>query len=382
MQYSFQTVIGQEVVKERLLRSQQEGRVPHALLFNGGEGHGGLTLAMAMSSYLLCENPTSTDSCGQCRSCKSIQSLQHPDLHFSFPFFNKSSSGSESTLSDDFAEDWRNCLLEHTYFNTDHWISKITKENKTLFFPVAEANNIARKVSLKAFYGGLKIMVIWMAELIKEDTANKLLKLLEEPPSNTLFILVTENMEMMLPTVLSRVQSIQVPKIEDQKIFDFLTQNQIAQDRATMSTTYANGNLWKAMLFALNDNFNQGLDDTFQQWMRLCYKKDLLGLTDLSVTFHGWGREVQKHFFEYALEQVRQNLMRNYVGDALEQMTPGEKAFADKFSKFINHFNIEDLMTELTDASYHIGRNLNAKLLFTHLSIKVHHLLRRNSYGR
>jgi DNA polymerase-3 subunit delta' len=149
-----------------------------------------------------------------------------------------------------------------------------------------------------------------------------------------------------------------------------------------MSTTYANGNLWKAMLFALNDNFNQGLDDTFQQWMRLCYKKDLLALTDLSVTFHGWGREVQKHFFEYALEQVRQNLMRNYVGDALEQMTPGERAFADKFSKFINHFNIEDLMTELTDASYHIGRNLNAKLLFTHLSIKVHHLLRRNSYGR
>jgi DNA polymerase-3 subunit delta' len=335
-----------------------------------------------MSSFLLCEQPTSTDSCGQCRSCKSIQSLQHPDLHFSFPFFNKSSSGSESTLSDDFAEDWRNCLLEHTYFNTDHWISKITKENKTLFFPVAEANNIARKVSLKAFYGGLKIMVIWMAELIKEDTANKLLKLLEEPPSNTLFILVTENMEMMLPTVLSRVQTIQVPKIEDQKIFDFLIQNQIEQDRATMSTTYANGNLWKAMLFALNDNFNQGLDDTFQQWMRLCYKKDLLALTDLSVTFHGWGREVQKHFFEYALEQVRQNLMRNYVGDALEQMTPGERAFADKFSKFINHFNIEDLMTELTDASYHIGRNLNAKLLFTHLSIKVHHLLRRNSYGR
>jgi DNA polymerase-3 subunit delta' len=214
-----------------------------------------------------------------------------------------------------------------------------------------------------------------MAELIKEDTANKLLKLLEEPPSNTLFILVTENMEMMLPTVLSRVQTIQVPKIEDQKIFDFLIQNQIEQDRANMSTTYANGNLWKAMLFALNDNFNQ-------QWMRLCYKKDLLALTDLSVTFHGWGREVQKHFFEYALEQVRQNLMRNYVGDALEQMTPGERAFADKFSKFINHFNIEDLMTELTDASYHIGRNLNAKLLFTHLSIKVHHLLRRNSYGR
>lgn len=156
MEYSFKSVIGQEIVKERLLRSQHEGRVPHALLFNGGEGHGGLGLAMAMSRYLLCEQKTAEDSCGQCKSCRAIQSLQHPDLHFSFPFFNKSKSGSESTLSDDFAEEWRSCLLENTYFNTDHWISKITKENKTLLFPVAEANNIARKVSLKAFYGGLK----------------------------------------------------------------------------------------------------------------------------------------------------------------------------------------------------------------------------------
>jgi DNA polymerase-3 subunit delta' len=380
MMYSFEEVIGQNKVKEKLLHSVREGRVPHALLFNGGEGHGALTLALAMSRYVLCENKGEIDACGTCKSCKSIQTLQHPDLHFSFPYFNKS-SGSEHTVSDDFGEDWRELLLKTTYFNTEYWISQIAKENKTLLFSVHEANNIAKKLSLKAFYGGYKVMIIWMAELIKEDTANKLLKLLEEPPANTIFILVTESMEAMLPTVLSRVQSVQVPKIEDDAILNYLLHIGIESDRAQRSAAFANGNLWKAILFAQNENFNQGLDDAFQNWMRMCYKKDLFQLTEMGTTFHSWGREIQRQFFDYGLEQIRQNLLKNYMGEDILQMTDSERAFAEKFSKFINHFNAEDLMNELTDAAYHIGRNLNAKLLFAHLSIKVHHLLRRNQYA-
>ena len=381
MMYSFGEVVGQHKVKERLLRSVHEGRVPHAMLLNGAEGHGAMALAMAMSKYLLCENPTDTDACNACTSCKSIQSLQHPDLHFSFPFYNKSSSSSEHTLSDDFGEDWREMLLSTCYFNTEYWISKISKENKLLNFPVHEANNIARKLSLKSFYGGKKVMIIWMAEMIKEDTANKLLKLLEEPPANTIFILVTESTESMLATVVSRVQSIQIPKIDEPILTQYLTQIGIDAERAALSSAFANGNLWKAVLFAQNENFNQGLDEAFQTWMRMCYKKDLFQLTEMGNTFHSWGREIQKQFFEYGLEQVRQNLLKNYVGEEILHMTDSEKAFAEKFSKFINHFNAEDLMNELTDAAYHIGRNLNAKLLFSHLSIKVHHLLRRNQYA-
>ncbi len=381
MMYSFSEVLGQQKVKERLLRSVQEDRVPHAMLFNGAEGHGALSLAMAMSKYLLCANPGENDACHECTSCKSIHSLQHPDLHFSFPFFNKSGSSSEHTLSDDFGEEWRELLLSTCYFNTEYWVSKISKENKILHFPVYEANNIARKLSLKSFYGGKKVMIIWMAELIKEDTANKLLKLLEEPPANTIFILVTESTESMLATVVSRVQSIQIPKIEDEAVNHYLIQLGIEPERAKMSAAFSNGNLWKAVMFAQNENFNQGLDDAFQTWMRLCYKKDLFQLSEMGITFYSWGREVQKQFFEYGLEQVRQNLLKNYVGDEILHMTDSEKAFAEKFSKFINHFNAEDLMNELTDAAYHIGRNLNAKLLFSHLSIKVHHLLRRNQYA-
>jgi DNA polymerase III subunit delta' len=378
MSFSFSSVIGQAAVKNRLTHSFHEGRVPHAMLFNGKEGTGALGLAMGMSRFLLCENKQTDESCGQCKACKAVDTLQHPDLHFSFPFFNL--SGKEKTTADEFLEDWRKIILETTYFNTEYWISQITKENKQLLFPVQEANRIAHKVFLKSFYGGPKIMIIWMAEMIKEDTANKLLKILEEPPAQTIFILVTESIEQMLPTVLSRVQQIQVPILSGEEIKAVLLHNEVDEERAQLATTFANGNWWKAMQFAGNENFNQGLDEVFQQWMRLCYKKDLFHLTEMSNTFQGWGREVQKQFFEYALEQVRQNLMKNYVGEDFVQMTPGEVEFASKFSKFINHFNVEDLMNTIAQASYYVARNLNGKLLFMQLSLQVHHLLRRNSY--
>jgi DNA polymerase-3 subunit delta' len=185
----------------------------------------------------------------------------------------------------------------------------------------------------------------------------------------------------MLPTVLSRVQQIQVPILTAEDVYPALLHQGIEESRAQLATTFANGNWWKALQFAENENFNQGLDEVFQQWMRLCYKKDLFHLTELSNTFQGWGREVQKQFFEYALEQIRQNLMKNYVGDDFVQMTPGETEFASKFSRFINHFNIEDLMNTIAQSSYYVARNLNGKLLFMQLSLQVHHLLRRNTYA-
>jgi DNA polymerase-3 subunit delta' len=378
MSFAFDSVIGQATVKNRLIHSYQEGRVPHALLLNGKEGSGALGLAMGMARFLLCEQKQANDSCGQCKSCRAVDSLQHPDLHFSFPFFNI--SGKEKTTSDEFMEEWRKMMLSTTYFNTEYWVSQISKENKMLLFPVHEANNIAHKVFLKSFYGGPKIMVIWMAEMIKEDTANKLLKLLEEPPAQTIFILVTESMEQMLPTVLSRVQQIHVPILGAEEVRIQLEAHGIDPERAQLAAAFANGNWWKALQFAENDHFNQGLDEVFQQWMRLCYKKDLFQLTELGNTFQSWGREVQKQFFEYALEQVRQNLMKNYVGEPLVQMTPGEWEFATKFSKFINQFNVEDLMETIAQSAYHVSRNLNGKLLFMNLSLQVHHLLRRNSY--
>jgi DNA polymerase-3 subunit delta' len=379
MSFAFQSVIGQSTVKSRLLHSYKEGRVPHALLLNGQEGTGGLGLALGLARYLLCENKGEEDSCGQCKSCRAVDSLQHPDLHFSFPFFNL--TGSEKTFSDDFMAAWRKILLSTTYFNTEFWISQVTKENKQLFFPVHEANNIAKKVFLKSFYNGPKVMIIWMADMIKEDTSNKLLKILEEPPAQTIFILVTESMEQMLPTVLSRVQQVHVPLLQQQEIEAQLIKEEISPERAQLAAAFANGNWWKAQQFAENDDFNEGLDEFFQQWMRMCYKKDLFQITEQSNTFQGWGREIQKQFFEYALEQVRQNLMKNYVGEDLVQMTPGEWEFATKFSKFINHFNVEDLMNAIAKASYYVARNVNSKLLFTQLSLDVHQMLRRNTYA-
>jgi DNA polymerase-3 subunit delta' len=379
MSFAFQSIIGQSVVKNRLLNSYKEGRVPHAILLNGKEGTGALGLALGMARFLFCEQKGDEDSCGKCKSCRAVDSLQHPDLHFSFPFFNL--TGSEKTISDDFMEQWRKILFSTVYFNTEYWISQITKDNKQLLFPVHEANNIAKKVFLKSFYNGPKVMIIWMADMIKEETSNKLLKLLEEPPAQTIFILVTESMEQMLPTVLSRVQQVNVPLLDQEEIEGALIKEEISPERAKLAAAFANGNWWRALQFAENDHFNQGLDVFFQQWMRMCYKKDLFQLTELSTSFQGWGREVQKQFFEYALEQVRQNLMKNYVGEDLVQMTPGEWEFATKFSKFINHFNIEDLMNAIAKANYYIARNVNSKLLFVQLSLDVHQMLRRNNYA-
>lgn len=378
--FKFENVIGQDAVKQKLLHSFSENRIPHALLLNGSEGHGALALAMALASFLLCENKGEVDSCGSCKSCKAMHSLQHPDLHFSFPFINTGSSSHE-TISDEFGKEWRELLLDSTYFGLEAWQAKISKDNKQLSFLVGESKNIARKVSLKSFYNGPKIMVIWMAELIKEDTANKLLKLLEEPPAQTIFILVTQSTSFMLPTVLSRVQSIQIPRLDDNVILQFLSQNQIPSDKAENATRLADGNLWKAMTLAQNDSANNALDEFFQKWMRCCYKKDMVSLNDLLKEFESISKDVQIHFLSYALEQVRQNLLLNYVGESLIRLNDRERAFSNKFSAYINHFNIDDLLKVISESQYYLERNVNVKLVFLQLSLKVHQYLNRKNYA-
>ncbi|MFN8698348.1 MAG: ATP-binding protein [Flavobacteriales bacterium] len=372
----FRDCIGQEEVASRLIGAHREGRVAHAQLFDGPEGSGNLALALAYAQFLFCPNKTETDSCGQCPACKKVSSLQYADLLFSFPIINKGPSGNPS-ISDDFLPEFRDAALNQPYMDSDYWFSVIGNEGKQGIFSVREALSIIRKVSMKGFESPLKIMVIWMAELIKVETANKLLKVLEEPPENTLFFLVANQADQILPTVMSRVQVMRVNRLSDDLIAHHLMRRGVAAERAKAIAHYSAGNWWRAKSMADEEDDGSDTAELFQTWMRACYRRSMGEITSWVNTLSDWTREEQKQFMLYALEQVRQNIVLNYAGPGLTRLNEGEAEFSKKFSRFINDLNAEDLMSEFGKAHLDISRNVNSKMVLMDLSLKVHRMLMR-----
>jgi DNA polymerase III subunit delta' len=375
----FAQVVGQNEVKSRLRNAFHEGRIAHALMFLGPEGSGNLALALAFAQYISCANRTDEDSCGVCPTCNKISSLQFADMYFTFPFFNKTDSIEEKTTCNDWIKEWRSHLAASPYTTLDQWRNELTDDNKQLIMSVAEAGNIMNHLSLKSYEGGYKFQIIWMAEFLKPDTANKLLKIIEEPPQNTIFLLVASSLENILATILSRVQVIYIPKIDDADIKHSLTDLGANEDKASEIAHFAHGDWNKALqlLHARNPDENYAIQ--FQSWMRMCYKKDVPGIVKWADDMHKESREDQKHFLSYALDQIRQNLVLNYAGSDFVRMNAGEKNFSDKFAPFINDLNAEDLMEEITEAYQDVSRNAYSKLVFTDLSFKLHYMLIRKA---
>jgi DNA polymerase III subunit delta' len=375
----FAQVVGQNEVKSRLRNAFHEGRIAHALMFLGPEGSGNLALALAFAQYISCANRTDEDSCGVCPTCNKISSLQFADMYFTFPFFNKTDSIEEKTTCNDWIKEWRSHLAASPYTTLDQWRNELTDDNKQLIMSVAEAGNIMNHLSLKSYEGGYKFQIIWMAEFLKPDTANKLLKIIEEPPQNTIFLLVASSLENILATILSRVQVIYIPKIDDADIKHSLTALGANEDKASEIAHFAHGDWNKALqlLHARNPDENYAIQ--FQSWMRMCYKKDVPGIVKWADDMHKESREDQKHFLSYALDQIRQNLVLNYAGSDFVRMNAGEKNFSDKFAPFINDLNAEDLMEEITEAYQDVSRNAYSKLVFTDLSFKLHYMLIRKA---
>lgn len=373
----FQDVIGQEEVKERLIRSFEEGRIAHALLFLGPEGSGNLALALAFAQYIGCSQRSANDSCGNCPSCRKHQSIQAPDVHFTFPFIKKSESSEKKTICQDFLAEYRQYLQQDPYMTLDSWRDQLTNENKQFIISVYEANQIIQQLSLKSYEGGYKFQIIWMADYLKVDTANKLLKILEEPPEKTVFLLVANSQENMLATILSRVQTIHVPRITDLEISQALQTLGISQQAAESIAHYAHGNWKKALELSNSHDADQSLFKNFQDWMRKCYKKEMGAILKWTDEMHKLTREEQKQFLLYALDQVRQNLALNYVGPEFVRMNEIEREFSVKFSRFINDLNAEDLLTVISEAHHDITRNVHSKMVFTDLSVKVFYLLNR-----
>ena len=374
----FSEIVGHDDLKKRLIQSVNENRVAHAQLFVGTEGSGKMPLAIAYAQYINCQNRTESDSCGVCPSCKKYMSLSHPDLHFIFPTATNKSVKKDPE-SDLFLAEWREYFSDcQGYVNLSEWFDKLDIENKQGIINVRDASTVIRKLSFKSYESEYKVVILWMPEKLNVFSANKLLKLIEEPPEKTLFLLVAENQEEVLSTIRSRCVLVKVPRLDTAVIKDALVEKcgcseQLALDAATMS----NGNWPLAKRFS-NDIDNEMLyADTFRKWMRYCFKGAVPELIDFVANeIKGLGREKQKALLEYGLNIFHCSLLINNNISSAVMLTSAEKTFAQNFAPYINMKNVTQICALFEESINQIVRNANAQLVFMDDSLKMSKLLR------
>jgi DNA polymerase-3 subunit delta' len=374
---NFSHIPGQKAVIDRLRCSVAENRVSHALLFYGPEGSGKFAIALAFARYISCEKRTAEDACGVCPSCVKYDKLIHPDLHFVFPVIKKK-SGTE-VVSDTYLSQWRSMVLKSPWFSLNTWTEAMEVANEQALIPVAEAAEIIRKLSLKSFESDFKIMIIWLPEKMNAETANKLLKMIEEPPARTLFILVSEEDDRLLPTITSRCQHIRIPAISSADLSAHLVRAAgMDPARAEEIAAIANGNMVRAMELTREDDNTTVHLDRFTRLMRTGYARDIQTLVTWSEETAALGRERQKSFLSYALRMIRENFIMNFRGkeNKLVYLTQPEDEFSLKFHPFINENNINALNREFNLAYAHVESNGNTKMIFLDLALKTMRLIR------
>ena len=374
----FCDIIGQETEKRQLRQAVLEGRIPHAQLFAGPTGVGKLALALAYAQYVSCPNRDEHDSCGTCPTCLQFNKLQHPDLHFVFPIIK----GDDGDVCDAFADKWRGLLTEQRYFDIDDWYRVLGTETKQGMIYEKESGEIMRKLSLKSFSGGYKIMIIWQLEKMNATCANKILKLLEEPPTKTLFLLVSEHPEQLLSTIISRVQEVRIPRLSESDIAAGLqtVYTWLSDQEAKTVAHMANGSYLAALRIMSESEESKGYFDDFVALMRNAWlvgqKKDYSALLKLRQWSYDMadskvGREKQKAFLQYAQRQIRENYIYNFHCADMNYQTADESQFSSKFAPFIHDSNVERMMNELGKAEQQIAQNGNAKIIFFDLCLQM-----------
>jgi DNA polymerase-3 subunit delta' len=380
----FSDVAVKQDVKELLLHSARENRVSHALLFSGPEGSAGLPLAIAFACYIHCENKTTSDSCGTCASCVKYRKFIHPDLHFTYPVVNAPQIKGRSPMSSDYIALWREALLKNPYLGLNEWYQALGVENKQGFISVEESSDILRKLSLKPYEAEYKIQLIWLPEKMRAEAANKLLKILEEPPDGTLFLLVTEHRDQLLSTILSRTQLIKVPRPAIAEIASVMT-GLFHKDAivARRIAGIAGSNFHEAFRMATDDHRDLKPESEFMNWMRLCYgpfreHEGKVAWTDLNTWIDRSvreGREYLKSFFAFCIDASRECLLVNQEADSMyrfnDELIPG----FSRFTKFIHAGNIAQVYNLLNRAIYAVERNANPRILLLDLSLKMHMIL-------
>ncbi|MBG6234931.1 DNA polymerase-3 subunit delta' [Pedobacter sp. CAN_A7] len=362
----FKEIIGQEAIKQQLIQTVAENRVSHAQLFLSCPGSGALPLAIAYAQYLNCLQKTADDSCGQCSSCRKYERYIHPDLHFSYPFF----ASKDVKIATDVLDQWRKMLLNDAYFDMDIWRSKLQADNKQANINIAECHDIIKKLSYKAFEGKTKVLIMWLPEYLEKE-GNALLKIIEEPPKNTLFILVANNQDQILSTLLSRTQIVKIPKLPDATIESYLMENHGLSEQQAIEYSYlADGNLIEAKM--LVENAQNDHAEKFAEWLRLGYGNKVLELSAFVDQAAGWGRENQKNFLKYGISFLRECCLLLSGAEALVKLPLRTLETAKKLSTHVLSLNMaEAIITELEQAHYHIERNANPKILFLDVSLQL-----------
>ena len=361
----FKEIVGQAAVKQRLLNSVKENRVSHAQLFLGPEGSGNLPLAVAYAQYISCENCQSDDSCGECASCRKYNKLVHPDLHFSYPFFAKHKDDTALT----FIEQWREAFLATPYLSLDAWRSYLDAENKQANINIAECHQVIKKLSLKPFESAYKILIMWLPEYLDKE-GNALLKIIEEPQPNTLFLLVAQNQDQILNTILSRTQLIKIPAPGYQEIKDYLVNAHGQTEHAAGEIAYlSNGNLTEAL--AMLQQADNGYHQLFVQWLRLCVTnkgQEVIAFTEQLVKL---GRENQKNFLRYGISFIRECCLLLAGAGNLVHLPAAELETAGRMTRVMGLPMAEAIGAELEKAHYHVERNANPRILFLDVSLQI-----------
>lgn len=366
----FITIPAYQLIKKQLIHIAQQNQVPHAQLFWGPEGSAQLPLALAFATYLNCQHRLANDACGQCPSCQKMHKLIHPDVKFVFPTSPTRQITGKDVVSNSFLKPWRSFVQAHPYGNASDWSYYVGSEHKQLATPREEARHITQHVSFKALEGAYKVVLVWLPEYLHPASANALLKVLEEPPPYTIFLLVSVAPEKLMNTIRSRTQSIYVPAFTDESIAQLLAQqHDLAQEQIAQVVTLANGNVNKALKLAVDA---QGDDlKQFATWMRACYAQDLGRLVVHAEAFQQLPREGQKNFLVYALHMLREVLIIHVGQTTLARTTKAEQAFNQKLAQTLTYQQLKCYATWLNQACNHLTRNANPKLLLLDLSLRI-----------
>lgn len=358
---NFDSIIGQAEIKARLIEMANGNRIPHALMFCGPKGNGKLPLALAFAKMLICQD--SSDEA-------MLRDWAHPDLHFSLPVFKRKST--DHPVSDDFLPQWRELLAEKQYFDVEDWLNAIKAENQQIVHYVYESDALQQKLQLKASRGGRRVVLVWLPERMMVQAANKLLKLIEEPPTETYFLLVSEDPEKVLGTIQSRTQRINVPLLQDEEIAQALVfGHRIAEEQARVMARVAQGSYTAALKRLETESEEKMFFDLFVQLMRLSYMRRIKDMRAWSEQVSELGRESQKRMLEYCQRLIRENFMFNFKNQELIYETSEENAFSSNFARFVNEKNVIPIMEELSLCQRDIEQNVNPRMVFFDFALKM-----------
>lgn len=370
----FADIKGLERVKKSLIAAAKADQVAHAQLFMGKAGSPNLPMALAYANYLNCENRNETDACGECPSCTKNKKFIHPDMHFVFPVSATKKITGKDVVSTSFLKEWREFLIANPFGDLNSWSAHYGGEDKQVNISKEESRQIIKNLSLKAFEGKYKVMIVWLPEYMHPSAANGILKILEEPPENTIFLLISNDSERLLTTILSRTQMVKIPMFSDENIKEMLVeQHQVEESKAVEIAHLAEGDLSKAL--RLINNLEDNNHQFFADWMRSCFKRDFADLVKTADFYHTMNKVAQKSFFQYTLNMIRESVI--YATEpSINRMNGQLTDFVSNFSKVMDAEKAEKISSKINDAHYHLERNGSAKMIFLDLSLQIARIIK------